>query len=208
MSKSTSLLFVLILFALSYSNCNLKAKTKVKSKATTFLQSKAQTSKPKTNYYSEDPEDYLSVKGEIITNVNCPLPNVADTDNKICFCEKGYANFPFSGVEGKFCQYKQKPQLTSFLVELFLGMGIGHFVIGQNIMGSFKLILVVLPCILGGLGLCGVIKTKMSEGTSGLIISILLYSMSFAWFIWWLTDAIMFGLNKYRDSNEVPLKAW
>jgi hypothetical protein len=27
-------------------------------------------------------------------------------------------------------------------------------------------------------------------------------------FIWWLVDAILFGLNKYRDFNGVPLKHW
>ena len=27
-------------------------------------------------------------------------------------------------------------------------------------------------------------------------------------FIWWLVDAIMFGTNKYRDFNGVPLQHW
>lgn len=201
MTQRTTLMFITALLSLSLTNCKLKT--------TTLLKSTSQTiKKEKSNYYSNDPEDYLSAKADKITNKNCPIPNVADYDNDICYCERGKANYPFDGVDGVFCQYKQKPQLTSFLLELFLGMGIGHFIIGQYVMGSFKLILVVLPCILGGLGFCGIIQTKMSEGPAGLGISILLYSMSFAWFIWWLTDAIMFGLNKYRDSNEVPLMLW
>jgi hypothetical protein len=25
---------------------------------------------------------------------------------------------------------------------------------------------------------------------------------------WWLADVIIFGMNKYNDSNGIPLRSW
>lgn len=194
----------LLLFALKSGLCKLRSKS---------IQFKSHGNKisyfgNRTRYYSANLSDYLSVQNYTISIINCPEPNVIDQENGICYCQKGMANYPFDGYEGVYCQYVQKNQLTSFLWELLTGIGIGHFIIHQYVKGSFKLILCLFPFCIGILNLFGVIKSKNSEGASGLIISILFSLSLLSWSVWWLTDAIMFGLNKYRDSNAVPLTSW
>jgi hypothetical protein len=81
-------------------------------------------------------------------------------------------------------------------------------VIGQNLMGTFKLIIMLVPFILLILSKVGLIKFGFKEGYVGITFAIVAIAFGVGAFAWWLTDAIMFGLNKYRDRNEVPLKKW
>ena len=193
-TKFLSLSFVLLLLCISSS---YEAKKNLST-----------TSKKETEYYSKDKEKYLSKTDIECTTTNCPEPNFCGLKNTVCYCAKGLANYPFNGVKDVYCQYEQHAQLTGFLWELLLNMGIGHFVIGQNLMGTFKLLVLFIPIILYVLGKVGVFKLGFKEGTTGSIIMGVIIAFSLASFAWWLADAIMFGTNKYRDRNEVPLKKW
>jgi hypothetical protein len=75
-------------------------------------------------------------------------------------------------------------------------------------MGTFKLIIMLVPFILLILSKVGLIKFGFKEGYVGITFAIVAIAFGVGAFAWWLTDAIMFGLNKYRDRNEVPLKKW
>jgi hypothetical protein len=169
---------------------------------------KSTVSKKDTNYYSSNPDKYLSKQYIKCNADNCPAPNFCGKKTSACYCEKGLANYPFTGINDVYCQYEQHKQLTSFLLELFLNLGIGHFVIGQNLMGTFKLIIMLVPFILLILSKVGLIKFGFKEGYVGITFAIVAIAFGVGAFAWWLTDAIMFGLNKYRDRNEVPLKKW
>ena len=193
-TKFLSLSFVLLLLCISSS---YEAKKNLST-----------TSKKETEYYSKDKEKYLSKTDIECTTTNCPEPNFCGLKNTVCYCAKGLANYPFNGVKDVYCQYEQHAQLTGFLWELLLNMGIAHFVIGQNLMGTFKLLVLFIPIILYVLGKVGVFKLGFKEGTTGSIIMGVIIGFSLASFAWWLADAIMFGTNKYRDRNEVPLKKW
>ena len=193
-TKFLSLSFVLLLLCISSS---YEAKKNLST-----------TSKKETEYYSKDKEKYLSKTDIECTTTNCPEPNFCGLKNTVCYCAKGLANYPFNGVKDVYCQYEQHAQLTGFLWELLLNMGIGHFVIGQNLMGTFKLLVLFIPIILYVLGKVGVFKLGFKEGTTGSIIMGVIIACSLASFAWWLADAIMFGTNKYRERNEVPLKKW
>lgn len=201
-NKRVFALFLLV----SFLNCSSKLRSHLSSISSDANQ--IASSQNRTRYYSADPDDYVFAQGDSITLESCPKPNEIDMKNGICRCQKGMANFPFDGFKGVYCQYKQKSQLNSFLWELLTGIGIGHFIIHQHVKGSFKLVFFSFPFIVGLLTLFGVIKAKSDEGASGLIVSILLSLSVLAWLIWWLTDVIIFGLNKYRDSNAVPLSSW
>ena len=193
-TKFLSLSFVLLLLCISSS---YEAKKNLST-----------TSKKETEYYSKDKEKYLSKTDIECTTTNCPEPNFCGLKNTVCYCAKGLANYPFNGVKDVYCQYEQHAQLTGFLWELLLNMGIGHFVIGQNLMGTFKLLVLFIPIILYVLGKVGVFKLGFKEGTTGSIIMGVIIAFSLASCAWWLADAIMVGTNKYRDRNEVPLKKW
>ena len=178
------------------------------SSATLKATNRLLTTKQDTEYYSRDPTKYL-YKSNIECNLNnCPEPNYCSTNQTICFCDSGLANYPLIGNNNTYCQYAQHKQLTSFLLELFLNLGIGHFIIGQNLLGSFKLIIMLAPFILLILHKVGLIKFGFKEGYVGTTFAIVAIAFGVGAFAWWLTDAIKFGLNKYRDRNEVPLKKW
>ena len=192
--------FLFFIFLLSISNAFAgKLKTNVELEV---------TKDEDTEYYSKDPKKYLYINNIQCDAINCPEPNFCNTERTTCYCDKGLANYPFVGVKDVYCQYEQHKQLTSFLLELFLNLGIGHFVIGQNLMGTFKLIIMLVPFILLILSKVGLIKFGFKEGYVGITFAIVAIAFGVGAFAWWLTDAIMFGLNKYRDRNEVPLKKW
>ena len=75
-------------------------------------------------------------------------------------------------------------------------------------MGSFKLVIMLIHFILLILGKVGVVKFGFKEGNVGTTFAIIAIAFGVGAFAWWLTDAIKFGLNKYRDRNEVPLAKW
>ncbi len=86
-----------------------------------------------SDYYSKDPNKYLKVENiNCNEQTNCESPNSCSTDRTICYCGKGRANYPFSGIRGRYCTYKQHKQLDSFLWELFTNIGVGHFILGHS----------------------------------------------------------------------------
>ena len=75
-------------------------------------------------------------------------------------------------------------------------------------MGAFKLVIMVVPITLFVMGQIGLVKMGFKEGTCGTVVQIVAIAFGVGAFAWWLADVIMFGTNKYRDRNEVPLKEW
>jgi len=62
----------------------------------------------------------------------------------------GYSSFDIETLKSEsniLCCYQQKSQLKAFLLELFLGFGIGHFYLGKYYFASLKLGLQVSTCI-------------------------------------------------------------
>ena len=197
-TKLLSLVFVLFLINVSITTGKLSKKSKTSTQLT----------KTETDFYSKDASKYLSKTGIECTIDNCPEPNYCGNSKTVCYCAKGLANYPFTGVKDVYCQYEQHAQLTGFLWELLLNMGIGHFNIGQNLMGTFKLLVLVIPIVLFVLGKLSIIKVGFKEGGTGFIMMCVVIAFALTSFAWWLADAIMFGTNKYRDRYDVPLKKW
>ena len=66
-----------------------------------------------------------------------------------CQCYMGYSSYDIE-VQKKdnnvLCCYKQKGTLTAFFLELFLGIGIGHFYLGNYVFGGIKLAVQIFFC--------------------------------------------------------------
>ena len=76
-----------------------------------------------------------------------------------CYCHYGYSTYNVKSKIAKIdpttnndlndiielsdirCCYEQKKQMMGFLLEMFTGLGIGHFYLGNYLLGSFKLCL-------------------------------------------------------------------
>ena len=123
-------------------------------------------------------------------------------------CDKSMANYPFIGENNKFCIYKRKRQVVAFLWELFTNVGVGHYYIDCIARGAFKSLFTLTPLVIFVLGKLKLLKTWFNEGTTGIVMFSIMCGCGLASFIWWLVDAILFRLNKYRDFNGIPLKHW
>ena len=66
-----------------------------------------------------------------------------ENDLTHCVCVTGYVSgFKYNKNldNSLYCDYKQKKQLTAFLLELFVGFGAGHFYRGNYLMARLKLV--------------------------------------------------------------------
>ena len=168
---------------------------------------------------------YSDAKYELASNINCnayncQYPNACTPDNKTCKCSFESAEYelyhpntdtktPSQGSQNiEYCKYKRKKQIVYFLLEFFLNIGAGHLYAGNYLIGGVKLGLVFLPCFILCVLLCiGVVATdniKEIAGVGACLGILVACSVS----IWWLVDAILIGIRKYKDGNGVPLQSW
>lgn len=148
-----------------------------------------------------------------VRNIDCAAPKCEHPygrcieDNKTCACEQGYVNDIQKNEDPalikleKYCTYKQKKQLTAFLLELLIAMGVGHLYAGRLDLGLPKLFLTLLVCILGGA------RFKADSGVAT-ILSIISCIVCCGLFVWEIVDLVFYGTNKYSDGNGKPLKEW
>ena len=162
-------------------------------------------------WYSKDEDMYKGralVSSEVCSTTNCPEPNSCISEYNFCMCDKSMANYPFIGQNNQYCTYKRKRQVVAFLWELFTNVGVGHYYIHQIVRGVFKSIITATPLVIFTLGKLKLLKYWFNEGTTGMVMATIMCLCGLTSFVWWLVDAFMFGLNKYRDYNGVPLKHW
>ena len=162
------------------------------------------------NYVNENEYNKFYFARFIQCNPNtCKSPPNQCVDANTCRCGPGYANLDNYSTR-EYCTYEQKKQLTAFLLELFLGMGIGHLYCIRIWKGILKMILGLLPCVL----ICVVNMKHLSfkmdpSSTPG--TRIILYTMILSccvYVVWEIVDIFMFGFNKYNDGFGVPLFPW
>jgi hypothetical protein len=114
----------------------------------------------------------------------------------------------------------QKSQLTAFLFELFVPIGVGHFYANRITVGVIKLVLAIMFCLI-----YATIKYHLHpDNKSDLLINndnqdtdnteiekylaIIFCLLCCSLFVWQIVDLVMFGINKYPDGNNVPLASW
>ena len=67
-----------------------------------------------------------------------------------CQCNMGFSSYDITDLKSDnniLCCYAQKGQLTAFLLEMFIGFGVGHFFIGNYIFATIKLIVQIFLCV-------------------------------------------------------------
>lgn len=178
-----------LIFEISMVLCNQIELNNIRKERPSFL----------SNHISPNSNDYLFADISNCTTDNCPFPNECHSNNKICICQPGFANYPLYVKADKYCQYKQHSQLLSFFLELLLNLGIGHLVAGRIYMGSIKLIVCIVPFFFYRL------KGNTSKGCAHLFCGCCHCCIII---IWWMCDAICFGMNLHRDGNGVPMAKW
>ena len=140
----------------------------------------------------------------------------------MCFigkCEYGFTTY--NPPDDTMCNYKQKSQLTALLLSLFLGQfGAGRFYVGDTVLGTIKLLLILMGCCLTCicslciapcLGYEGMkISTDINDHKEGGLFALCCGVIPFvcsscALSIWWIVDIILFATNSIKDGNGVDL---
>ena len=100
-----------------------------------------------------------------------------------------------------------KSQVTAFLLEFFLPIGIGHYYCRRWLHGALKtgyLLLVI--------GIDFLLKYKIYAVTTFKVrqnVNYVVYTLYLLFIIFQLVDVVMFGLNKYKDgygSELIPME--
>lgn len=127
-------------------------------------------------------------------------------NNLTCLCSVGFTSYPDNSTYQ--CCYKRKSQINAFLLELFVSFGAGHMYIGRSDIAGAKiavfLLLIILNIFIHSALICYRKKGKIWRVSKFIIIA-----TSITCFLTWQTvDLIVYGSNKYVDSNGVTLKEW
>ena len=100
---------------------------------------------------------YEKLKCSIYGNCNYDLLGYYDLNSTIgilCECNWGYSSYDIehnlTTSSGIYCCYKKKSLLISFLLELFIGFGSGHFYYGGNTYGIVKMVIEIFLCVAAG----------------------------------------------------------
>ena len=134
---------------------------------------------------------------------NCPRNRgICTRDNK-CICLKNYMTHENFTEYGEFqCNYLQSNQANIFILEFLFGFGTGHFFLGNYIIGLFKLVFTLTTAFLVAVSPC----LEENKMLSPRLTKIKNY-MIVGYVIWQLFDGAMILLNKYKDSNGVPMSS-
>jgi hypothetical protein len=142
-----------------------------------------------------NPKNYL-----ICNKANCPKSRgICTRDNK-CVCLGDYTTI--KEMEGNYqCNYQQTNQSKVFILEFLLGLGAGHFYLGNYTLGFFKFTFAFITFILTGISPC--LQYNQIKNKNFLYF---INFMGLIYVLWQAIDGILIAINFYKDSNGIPMK--
>ena len=135
----------------------------------------------------------------------CENGDCIDNNNNICECNEKYSTYPHDAE--RLCSYKKKLQWIAFLLEAIPSFGIGHLYIKNYGFGIGKLIFWLITWLLLILMRYFSVQREWKDEMAlkfGLLSSLFTTVL----IIWYITDLILFGLNRYTDGNNIDLYPW
>ena len=142
-----------------------------------------------------NPKNFL-----ICNKANCPKSRgICTRDNK-CVCLGDYTTI--KEMEGNYqCNYQQTNQSKVFILEFLLGLGAGHFYLGNYTLGFFKFTFAFITFILTGISPC--LQYNQIKNKNFLYF---INFMGLIYVLWQAIDGILIAINFYKDSNGIPMK--
>jgi len=117
-----------------------------------------------------------------------------------CQCEAGFLDDPNLSIN-LYCSYKQKKQLTFFLTEFFVPIGIGHILNGRTFYGLIKCSVIVGLFMIDLISKCVLLCGKERGAKFPNYITFFYFAI---FVIWQAYDITMIGFNKFKEENNVP----
>ena len=101
-------------------------------------------------------------------------------------------------------KYSEKTQLTAFLLAFFLGtLGAGRFYVGHIWRATIKLFFGLLTCLHP---ICRWAAADLAAFKTEFNICIAWPTLLF--FVWWVVDLVLFGMNDITDGDGLTLESW
>lgn len=142
-----------------------------------------------------NPKNYI-----ICTKINCPKTRGRCTRDNKCVCYGDYTTI--IEMEGNYqCNYQQTNQSKVFILEFLLGLGAGHFYLGNYTLGLLKFSYAFITFILTGISPC--LKYNQIKNKN---ILYFINIMGLIYILWQIIDGILIAMNFYKDSNGIPMK--
>ena len=142
-------------------------------------------------------------KFPVCNKSNCPRARGVCTRDNVCICLKNYITHENFTEYGEYqCNYLQSNQANIFILEFLFGFGTGHFFLGNYILGFCKLIYTLITAFLVAVSPCleenKMLPPKLTKTKNIMIVG---------YVIWQLFVGAMILLDKYKDSNGVPMNS-
>jgi hypothetical protein len=138
--------------------------------------------------------------------INCPSPQgICTRDNK-CLCLDGYTTVTDYDFEGFQCNYLQKSQAITFLLEFIIGFGVGHFYLGNIGIAVVKLIFCFFTAFI--ICLSPYFSITMKNKILRHLVPYLQSIFGMIYCIWQVVDGVLIGLSYYKDSNGIEMAEW
>ena len=136
--------------------------------------------------------DKIKPNSDLCNEENCPIERGTCSGENFCFCFDGYIS---SFKSFYLCDYQQKDRLVYFLLEFFIGFGIGHLYVGNYIFAAIK---IICYSVLFGLYFFKYMKMKGIDAAR---------IRFFIWVIvtiWQTSDGFCIFRGIFTDGNDMP----
>lgn len=167
-----------------------------------FVLSKSLLKKKSTLVYNNT----IAQNNSLLSCIDTCMNGQCVSNNTICQCYYGYVTDYNNNIK---CSYKQKSQMTAFLLEAFTFIG-GDIYLKNIQYAIIKVVMILIITIIFSFNIpCGFFGIKLLTnkdcsacpciklGTSFVIIIVLL--------IWTLSDILIILNERATDANKVPL---
>jgi hypothetical protein len=139
--------------------------------------------------------------------------NMTSSNKKTkCICNIGWKSIEDQEVK---CCYEKKQQAIAFLFEFVLGFGTGHWYIGNKALSIVKMIFSITLCVVVWVTAFFTLykkgdyelKIERKEKRSRVYVWIMIAAICL-FYVWQLIDAVLFGINFYKDGRGHELQEW
>ena len=142
------------------------------------------------------------------SNYNCSYNNCiygSCNATNHCECDESYETFPENSTLK--CLYEKKLTSTSFFLEFFIPIGVGHLYLKRYEFGLFKIFFAIISC--GFLYVYYTVSYKNPAAeTTRLVITLNTFIVFPLYLIWHIVDIILFAISGYSDGNGISTKDW
>lgn len=131
------------------------------------------------------------------------LPLNIRSQNRTCFCDPCFTTFCTNGNCPE-CAYQMKSQTLIFWMTFFFnGIGVGHFIAGNNWFGVMAICFTLISTSIYKL-----LKHYKNSSNKPHLLLLIMAPLILLMPIYWIISLINYGVPNWTDGSGVPLCGW